>query len=225
MDAMSWRRFCTAFGQKSNNLCSALAAAARGICSTYVHPTPLIPYTACRLIPLNKCPGVRPIGIGEVVRKIFRKDIKKITRQDLQNAVGSLKLCAGQVVGCEAAVHAVNNIFSDDNMEAMIFVDASNAFNSLNRQATLLNSKAICPCPDKQIQDRMTRGYSWMANTCCQKKVLRSSGGSSSNGHVCNWNPTPNTSTEWYCQVCGLLINWINSDKRIFSRSHCLQNI
>ena len=29
VDAMSWRRFCTAFGQKSNDLCSALAAAAR----------------------------------------------------------------------------------------------------------------------------------------------------------------------------------------------------
>ena len=61
------------------------------------------------------------------------------------NAVGPLQLCAGQIAGCEAAVHAMGTIFSDDNTEAMIFVDASNAFNSLNRQATLLNSISVCP--------------------------------------------------------------------------------
>ena len=102
-------------------------------------------YTACRLIPLNKCPGVRPIGIGEVVRRIIWKAALKTTKQDLQNAVGSLQLCAGQDAGCEAAVHAMASIFSEDNTEAMIFVDASNTFNRLNRRATLLNSKVICP--------------------------------------------------------------------------------
>ena len=38
VDAMSWRRFCTAFGQKSNDLCSALAAVGRTICTKYVDP-------------------------------------------------------------------------------------------------------------------------------------------------------------------------------------------
>ena len=142
---MNWRRFCTAFGQKSNDLCSALAALARRICTTYVDPSSLMAYTACRLIPLNKCPGVRPIGIGEVVCRIIGKAALKTTKQDLQNAVGSLQLCAGQDAGCEAAVHAMSSIFSEDNTEAMIFVDASNAFNRLNRRATLLNSKVICP--------------------------------------------------------------------------------
>ena len=71
VNAMSWRRFCTAFGQKSNDLCSALAAVARRISTEYVDPTPLLAYTACRLIPLNKCPGVRPIGIGEVVGELL----------------------------------------------------------------------------------------------------------------------------------------------------------
>ena len=174
LDAMSWRRFCKAFCQKFNNLCSAVAAAARQICSTYVDPTPLMAYTACRLIPLNKCPGVRPIGIGEVVRRIIGKVVMTVTRQDLQNAVGSLQLCAGQAAGCEAAVHAMNNIFSDDNTEAMIFVDASNAFNNLNRQATLLNSRAICRSL-APILISTYRNDSWLyvdANACCQIKVL-----------------------------------------------------
>ena len=45
----------------------------------------------------------------------------------------------------KAVVHAMSSIFQEQNTEAMIFVDASNAFNNLNRQATLLNVTAICP--------------------------------------------------------------------------------
>ena len=121
--AMLWRRFCTAFGLKSNDLCSALAACAWRICTTYVDPSSLMAYTACRLIPLDKCPGVCPIGIGEVVRRIIGKAIMKTTKRYLQNAVGSIQLCAGQEAGCEAAVHAMAQIFDDNETEAMIFVD------------------------------------------------------------------------------------------------------
>lgn len=39
----------------------------------------------------------------------------------------------------------MSNIFQEEITEAMIFVDASNVFNSLNRQATLLNVTTICP--------------------------------------------------------------------------------
>ena len=30
-------------------------------------------FTACRLIPLSKNPGLRPIGVGEVLRRIAGK--------------------------------------------------------------------------------------------------------------------------------------------------------
>ena len=36
MDALFRRRLCTAFGEKSNHLCSAIAALAKRICTTYV---------------------------------------------------------------------------------------------------------------------------------------------------------------------------------------------
>ena len=106
VNALCWRRLCTAFGQKSNDLCSSLAAVARRICTTFVDPSSLMAYTSCRLIPLDKCPCVRPVGVGEVVCRIIGKAVMRTVKCDLQDAVGSIQLCAGQDAGCEAAVHA-----------------------------------------------------------------------------------------------------------------------
>jgi hypothetical protein len=39
----------------------------------------------------------------------------------------------------------MGSIFAEDDTEAMILVDATNAFNRLNRQVTLVNCEAICP--------------------------------------------------------------------------------
>jgi hypothetical protein len=69
----------------------------------------------------------------------------RIVKQELQEAVGTIQLCAGQDAGCEAAIHAMEQVFADEGTEAMILVDASNAFNCLNRQVTLLNCGAVCP--------------------------------------------------------------------------------
>ena len=145
LDALSWRRLCTAFGQKSNDLCAALARVARRISTMLIDPYTLLAYTFCRLIPLDKSPGVRPIGIREVVRRIIGKAVMRIVKYYLQDSVGSIQLCAGQDAGCEAAVHAMEQVFADEDTEVMILVDVSNAFNCLNRQVTLLNCETICP--------------------------------------------------------------------------------
>ena len=48
-------------------------------------------------------------------------------------------------MGCEAAIHAVRDLFSDASSEAALLVDASNAFNCVNRQAALHNISILCP--------------------------------------------------------------------------------
>ncbi len=53
-------------------------------------------YTYARLVPLNKNPGVCPIGVGEVVRRIVGKAIMRVVKHDVQGAVGCILLCAGQ---------------------------------------------------------------------------------------------------------------------------------
>ena len=45
---------------------------------------------ACRLIPLDKNPGVRPIGIGEVMRRIFGKVLIHTIKPDILKATGSV---------------------------------------------------------------------------------------------------------------------------------------
>lgn len=52
------------------------------------------------------------------------KVVMKTTKQDLQEAIGSIQLCTGQDAGCEA-VHAMMNTFTEGDTEAMVFVDAS----------------------------------------------------------------------------------------------------
>ena len=54
-------------------------------------------------------------------------------------------MCAGQIAGCEAAVHAIREHFQKSGTEAALLVDATNAFNSLNRMTALHNVRHLCP--------------------------------------------------------------------------------
>jgi len=145
VDAYGWRRLCSAFGSVSGELCCSIAALARRLCTSFIDPLIVSPLVACRLIALDKNPGVRPIGVGEVVRRIIAKAALSIIRSDIQRAAGPIQLCAGQISGVEAAIHSMRTMFSTDDTEGMLLVDASNAFNSLNRNVALQNIQYICP--------------------------------------------------------------------------------
>ena len=145
LDSIAWRRLCSSFRSVSHDLCSALAAVGRRLCSSLVNSESISVFVACCLIPLNKCPGVRPIGVGEVPRRNIAKAIIRTIRKDVEEAAGPLQVCAGQDGGCEAVVHAMLSIFQDSNTEGCLLVDASNAFNSLNRKAALHNVSVLGP--------------------------------------------------------------------------------
>ena len=68
-----------------------------------------------------------------------------VAKKDVIEASGSLQLCAGQKSGSEAVVHAMHSIFEADSTDAVLLIDASNAFNALNRAAALHNIRIICP--------------------------------------------------------------------------------
>ena len=137
---------CKSFKKSGTNLCSAIATMTRRLCTEYVDPHSIEAILANRLIPLDKGEGkVRPIGVGEVIHQIMGKCVKSVTKQDVINTCGSLQVCAGHKSVSEAAVHAMRSIFDADDTDAVLLIDPSNAFNSLNRAAALHNISVLCP--------------------------------------------------------------------------------
>ena len=110
-------------------------------------PAGIAALVASRLIALNKNPGVHvhPIGVGEVIRRIISKAVLSVVKLDILDATGYSQLCAGQDAGNEAAVHVMREVYDDSSTEAVLLVDASNAFNNLNRQVALRNIQTLCP--------------------------------------------------------------------------------
>ena len=153
LDADGWTKILVSksYGTINAALRRAFANVIKKICTeklpvdTTKDETPLEAFLACRLIPLDKNPGLRPIGVGEVLRRIAGKVVMKVVKEDIKKAAGCLQLWAGQEVGCEAAIHAMHKIFESNETEAILIVDAENAFKSINRKALLHDIKYLCP--------------------------------------------------------------------------------
>ena len=62
---------------------------------------------AYRLVALDKRPGVRPVGIGETLRRALAKLIMRAAGDQAKTACGNLQLCAGLEAGIEGATHAM----------------------------------------------------------------------------------------------------------------------
>ena len=67
IDAHGWRRLCISFHAAFDELCGTIALFARRLCTTFISPDILSPFLGCRLIALDKSPGVWPIGVCKVV--------------------------------------------------------------------------------------------------------------------------------------------------------------
>ena len=130
-DADDWRNILgsTLYGSDAEDLRRSLADLGKDLCINEIEdPESLEAFLGCRLIPLDKNPGLRPIGIGETLRRIVGKAVMSVMKQDIQHGVGNLQLCGGHAGGCEVGVHSVVDLFNDEDTEGVIQVDASNAF-------------------------------------------------------------------------------------------------
>ena len=76
-----------------------------------------------------------------------------VMREDVKLAAGNLQVCVGHQAGGEATIHAMKEIFKDKEVGVAILVDATNAFNSINREAMLHNIVVKCREIKRYVQN------------------------------------------------------------------------
>jgi len=68
-----WHKMVSGHKDASASLTNALASVARRLVTEYVDPQGLEALLANRGIAIDKCPGLRPVGVGEMARRIHRR--------------------------------------------------------------------------------------------------------------------------------------------------------
>ena len=135
-DSEHWQTVLLSHGAHSSHLRDEVPCLAAKMCNQILPWSKVRVLVSGRLIALDKCPGLRPIGIGECLRRIICKSLAEFTKIDLKETCSIDQLTCGLKAGVEGATHALSDVF-DDNKEdgcCMLLIDASNAFNSLNRE-------------------------------------------------------------------------------------------
>ena len=59
------------------------------------------------LVALDKIPGVRPVGIGEIWRRMAAKVVLEVAGGEAKAVCGKAQLFAGLEAGIDGVVHAV----------------------------------------------------------------------------------------------------------------------
>ena len=118
VSAQIWKHMiCSRFHHKeAEKLAQTIAEFVKVLCTEQLPSEYLTEFLAGRLIPLDKDPGsenpeIRPIGIGEVLRRIASKTVTRFLKNDIQLSAGALQTCSGTESGIEAAIHAMKEHF------------------------------------------------------------------------------------------------------------------
>ena len=98
-DANHWFDALIRFGTSSCVLREAVSLLGNMLCNTVVPWRKIKALFSNRLIALDKNPGVRPIGVGETLRRILGKAVADITGDDLIDVFGTQQLAGGLECG------------------------------------------------------------------------------------------------------------------------------
>ena len=88
---------------------------------------------ACLIAKREDRRGVLVTATNLPICELFQWQSFRLPEQTIHDAASSLQLCAG----IEAPVHPMRETFLKKDIEAVLLVDASNAFISLSRKAAL----------------------------------------------------------------------------------------
>ena len=114
-------------------------------------PPQVIPYLCgASLLPCRKKKGgLRPIAVGEVLRRLVSKCLSRAVQQEAHDVLTPLQVGVGVKHGCEAVVHATSQIMNDPSIPPddrwVLLVDFSNAFNTIDRAAMFRETRSRIP--------------------------------------------------------------------------------
>ena len=150
--ALWWEHWLVRMGTRSEKLREAVAALARRLANDIVPWQDIRALIANRLIAFDKGTGVRPIGVGECLRRVCGKAVMDEAGKDLEIECGTDQLCAKLEAGIEGAVHTMSAEFdAAESGWGVLMVDAANAFNALNRKAALRHTRHLWPAAARYL--------------------------------------------------------------------------
>ena len=108
--------------------------------------------------------GLRPIAVGEVLRRLTSKCVSRAVQADTITTLSPLQVGVAVPGGCEAVVHSVVSLINDSTIppdsRCFLLVDFSNAFNSIDRKCMLRLGLVSPPCqPGLNVATASSRFY------------------------------------------------------------------
>ena len=145
-DSDHWKSVLLRFRSRSELLRDCIATLACKMSNEVLPWKKLRALMSCRLIALDKRPGIRPVGIGECLRRLLAKSISDCTKGDLSEYFGIDQLAGGLEAGIEGAIHSLSDLFDSQKENGVgLLMDAKIALHSLNRSTALLNIRRTWP--------------------------------------------------------------------------------
>lgn len=92
-NAAQWQGFLLRYGAHSGSLCDSMAELARHFSSSVVEWMDIHALMVSYLIALDKCPGIRPIGLGEEPCRILGKVLALTTQYEVEDICCVSQLC------------------------------------------------------------------------------------------------------------------------------------
>ena len=134
---------------------------------------------ASHLIALDKCPGIRPIGIGKGLCRILGDVLALTTQYEVEDIFGLAQLCSGLKSGIDGAIYALWKVFAEKAGTGLgvLLIDARNAFNSLNWVLALWNARALWPLRSRFLFNTY-RGHAALAVYGSKEYVYKRRGNS-----------------------------------------------
>ena len=120
----------------------------------------------------KKSGGLRPIAVGEVLRRLTSKCLAASARSEVLNRLLPHQLGVGVKGGCETIIHSVSNLLSSNPPGRcwVLLVDFSNAFNSFDREAMFREFRQHAPSLSPWIESC----YSGQPNLLLGEHSIRS---------------------------------------------------